>query len=54
MIESRGSVTPEQVREIKSRYKNENVTYSELSEDYPIGETGIGNIIRGDSWKHID
>lgn len=54
VAESKSDLDPQQVKEIRKRYENEEVTYSELAEEYPVGTKGIGCIIRRDTWTHID
>jgi len=39
------------VRAIRERYEEGNITYAELGKWYGVSSVQIGNIIRGDKWK---
>lgn len=42
------------VREIRTRYERDDVTYADLAEQYDVMEETIGQIIRRDTYKDID
>jgi DNA-binding XRE family transcriptional regulator len=41
-------------REIKERYREEDVTYSELAEEFGVYKGSIAAIMNGHSFKHVD
>lgn len=51
---SPGKLTEEEVVEICRRYEEEDVTYAELAEDYPVSDATIGDIVRGETHQHVD
>lgn len=52
--QSQRKLSAEQVKEICRRYKEEDITYAELADEYPIGTTLIGEVIRGEAYQHVD
>lgn len=46
-------LTTEEVLEIKRRYRTENITQTELAEDYNVLPNTISRIINGKRWKHL-
>lgn len=46
-------LTAEDVLEIRRRYAGENVTRSDVAENYPVGKAAIGRIVRGQTWTHV-
>lgn len=47
-------LTSEQVREIRQRYANGEVTYRMIVKEYSISQTQVGRIIKGEAWKNKD
>lgn len=47
-------VTPQDVRDIRDRYDEEDTTYAEIAEDYPINAHSVGRIVRGDRWGWVE
>ena len=47
-------LTAEDVREIRRRYEEEDVSQADLAEEYPTSRPNIGMIVRRESWTHID
>jgi predicted DNA-binding protein YlxM (UPF0122 family) len=48
------SLSPDQVREICRRYHQEDVSYTELAEDYPAEAGTIGGIVRNETYQDVD
>lgn len=46
-------VTADQVRKIRSLYAS-GLTMAEIAKQFPIGESGVGFIVRRETWRHID
>lgn len=46
-------LTDDKVIQIRRRYQTENKTYSDLSKDYGVSATMIGDIVSGHCWKHL-
>jgi hypothetical protein len=46
-------ITENMVREIRRRYAAGNVQQVDLAEEYGVGRTQIGKIIRREQWAHI-
>lgn len=42
------------VREIRARYENEDVSYADLARQYNVMKETIGQIIRRETYRHID
>jgi len=42
-----------QVINIRNKYKNKQITYKQLAEEYNVGVTLIGYIINNKIWKHV-
>lgn len=50
----RSKLAPEEVRTIRRRYKtNSKLSYRALAREYGVDHTTIGDIIRGEIWKHV-
>lgn len=47
-------LTEDDVREIRQRYKEGNITMRELAEEFGVADNTISNIINRKSWKHVD
>lgn len=47
-----GYLTDDDVREIHERYRTEEISHADLAEDYPVGRSMIGRILRGE--RHGD
>lgn len=45
-------ITEDDVHEIRQRYED-GETQGNIAEDYPIGRTGVGAIVRRETWDHI-
>jgi NUMOD4 motif-containing protein/HNH endonuclease len=45
--------TNEIVLELRRRHRTENISYKELAREYGLSHYTIGDIVRGDTWKHI-
>lgn len=50
---SQSKLGKQDVREIRHRYENENVSYSDLGEEYGVDSSTIGPIVRQETWTHI-
>ena len=50
---SRSKVTEEQVKEIRQR-SAAGETYAELSEEFGVSSTAIWNIVKRNTWKHVE
>jgi hypothetical protein len=46
-------LTASDVREIRERYKREEITHRELAGEYGVSHTAVGRAIRGESWGHL-
>lgn len=46
-------LTPSDVREIRKRYTDDDVTQSELGDEYGVGQHQISRIVNGERWSHI-
>lgn len=46
-------LTIEQVKEIRYRYENENVSYAKLAKEYLVSSSSISNIIQRKTYKHV-
>ena len=46
-------LTVDDVKEIRKRYKNKNISQYQLSEDYSVTESTIRNVINKTSWKWV-
>lgn len=44
---------PDQIREIRQKYKTGNYTYASLGKEYGIAASGIGLIIKGKTYAHV-
>lgn len=50
-LENRGAKLSErQVADMRELYDARDVSYSDLAERYGVGETTVGNVIRGETW----
>lgn len=47
------TLTVDDVKEIRKRYKNENISQYQLSKDYSVVESTIRNVINKTSWKWV-
>lgn len=47
-------LTTSEVREIRQRYKNEDISYKDLAEEYGVSTGTIGPLIRKETWTHIE
>lgn len=48
------TVTEKEVKEIRFRYENENISYKKLGKCYNISETQTIRIVKRESWKHVN
>lgn len=48
------SLGADDVREIRRRYEEEDICQATLAEEYPVSSATISDIIRGETWTHID
>ena len=48
----RAKLTAEQVREIRKRHAD-GESQSSIARDYPVGRIKVGQIVRGESWRHL-
>lgn len=46
-------LTESDVRELKRRYRDSDVSQSELADEYDIGQSQVSRIVRGKWWKHV-
>jgi hypothetical protein len=46
-------LTESKVVEIRSRYRNEKITYEQLSQQYGISRANVGLIIQRKTWAHV-
>jgi len=49
----RAKINEEDVKEMRARAKNGD-TISNIALDFPVGETAVGDAIRGVNWSHVD
>ena len=47
-------ITPENVRDIRRKYENENLSYEDLGKEFNMSRDHIGAIVSRRKWKHID
>lgn len=47
-------LTEKDVKEIREKYHNEDVYQKHLAEEYGITRGSVGDLVRGDTWKHVD
>lgn len=48
------ALNPDEVRAIRRRYEEENVTYADLAEDYDTSESTVGRVVRRVTYDHIE
>jgi len=53
-INGRSKLTKDDVREIRKKYEETNISYSDLAEQYGISFGTVGKIIRRERWQHVD
>lgn len=46
-------LTPEEIKEIRQLFATGKYLHRELAEQFGVTRTCIGQIVRGDSWKHV-
>jgi hypothetical protein len=46
-------LTEDDVREIRAAYRNGNTSRRKLAAQFGMSRTHIGNIVRGEKWKHV-
>lgn len=47
-------MTPDLVREIRTRYANGGISQSTLAKEYGLFQTTVSELIRHKTWKHVD
>ena len=52
-LHPRHKLTEKDVREIRRRYRTENITQTELGRIYGVSQNRICKIVTGTSWWHI-
>ena len=52
-VNKMSKLTEDQVREIRKRYANEDITHEALAKEYNMSRSGISPVIRGENWAHI-
>jgi len=50
---NRSVLEPEDVREIRRLYNDEDMIYEEIADEMGVGRNTIGRIIRGETWGHV-
>lgn len=49
-----GQLSDDDVRDIRERYRTEDVSYSDIAKDYPVGRKMIGAIVRGERYSDVN
>jgi len=49
-----GELTDEEVREIRRRYRDEDITQRRLGDEYGVSKSMIGRIVRRESYTDIE
>lgn len=53
-LDEHAKLSEDEVREIRRRYREEDVTYKELADEFVVAYQTIGKIIRRETWQHVD
>lgn len=48
-----GELSDDEIREIRRRYRTEDISYADLAEDYPVGRKMIGAIVRREQYSDV-
>lgn len=52
-VRGNGKLTEAQVREIRFRYSNENISQKRLGQDYGVSEMTVNGIVHHTRWSHV-